>query len=197
MQINAWGLFLPSSSFFRKYSVAVRRIHYTIDVQLHQHFCMVAVHIVDIFHQLIILLFPGGLNNVNQFLLQLGYLPVCREQDTALVLAPACIIGVSVSIAIIVIGSSGAAVTVAISVVAVSVSIVSVPPAIMVPIAAVPVIAVIILSGIAGSRIAWAYGTRGCIAWCRSHGLPIVSVGRITAVCSCLFLGCYNLLRDS
>ena len=168
---------------------------------------MVAVHIIDIFHQLIILLFPGGLNHVNQFLLQLGYLARHREQDAALVLAPACIIGVSAGISVIVIGSSGAAVAVAISAVAVSVSIVSVsvvsvsivsvPPAIMVPIAAVPVIAVIILSGIAGCRIAWAYGTRGCIAWCRSHGLPIVSVGRITAVCSCLLLGCYSLLRDS
>ena len=163
---------------------------------------MVAVHIIDILHQLIILLFPGGLNHVNQFLLQLGYLARHREQDAALILAPACIIGVSAGISVIVIGSSGAAVAVAISAVAVSVSIVSVsivsvPPAIMVPIAAVPVIAVIILSGIAGSRIAWAYGTRGCIAWCRSHGLPIVSVGRITAVCSCLLLGCYSLLRDS
>ena len=165
---------------------------------------MVAVHIIDMLHQLIILLFPGGLNHVNQFLLQLGYLARHREQDAALILAPACIIGVSAGISVIVIGSSGAAVAVSISAVAVfvsavavSVSIVSVPPATMVHVAAVPVIAVIILSGIAGCRIAWAYGTRGCIAWCRSHGLPIVSVGRITAVCSCLLLGCYSLLRDS
>ena len=33
----------------------------------------------------------------------------------------------------------------------------------MVPVAAVPVIAVIILSGIAGCRIAWAYGTRAAL----------------------------------
>jgi len=146
---------------------------------------MVAVHIIDIFHQLIILLLPGGLNHVNQFLLQLGYFARHREQDAALILAPACIIGVSAGISVIVIGSSGAAVAVSISVVAVSVSIVSVPPAIMVPIAAVPVIAVIILSGIAGCRI----------AWCRSHGLPGISAVHVTFCC--LYLGCYSLLLDS
>ena len=103
---------------------------------------MVTVHIIDILHQLIILLFPGGLNHVNQFLLQLGYLPICREQDTALVLAPARIIGVSVSIAIIVIGSAVVAVAVAISVVAVSIAFVAASGVVLVvsvPISGLPV----------------------------------------------------------
>ena len=140
---------------------------------------MVTVHIIDILHQLIILLFPGGLNHVNQFLLQLGYLPVCREQDAALVLAPACIIGVSAGITVIVIGSAVAAVAVAISVVAVSVSIVPVPPAIMVPIAAVPVIAVIILSGIAGAALL-GVAVMACPESALSMSLPVVSTWAVT-----------------
>ena len=82
-------------------AVTVRGIHNTIDVQLHQDFRMLPVHIVDILDQLVVLLLAGGLDQVDQFLLKFRYFTVNREQDSALV-------GASIGIGGIAAGSSAA-----------------------------------------------------------------------------------------
>ena len=156
----------PAGETFKGYplvTISISRVHFPVNVHLHQHLGVLAVHVVHIFYQFIILVVAGLPDLVNQALLYVGY-RFLRHQDSALVPASSRVVGVSAAISIVAIS------TVDISTVAVPVSSVvstgfSFFPAIVVAIPTVSVVAVIsviiFLFGICGS-----FGRAGCLCSC-------------------------------
>ena len=68
---------------------------------------MLAIHIIHIFDQLIILFLAGGLDHADQLGLQLADFTVDGEQNSALVLASAGVVGISGGGAVVIVGGSG------------------------------------------------------------------------------------------
>lgn len=79
----------------------MRCIHDTIDIEFHQDFRVFPVHVIDVFYQLVVLLLALGLDHVDHFLLQFAYFLCDREQDAALVLASAGVIGIVITFGLI------------------------------------------------------------------------------------------------
>ena len=68
---------------------------------------MLTVHVIHILDQLIVLFPAGGLDHADQFGFQLADLTGNGEQDSALVLAAAGVVGISGGIAVVIVGGSG------------------------------------------------------------------------------------------
>ena len=115
---------------------------------------MLPVYVIDVFHQLVMLLFASRLNHANQLCFQLGYFAVVREQDTALVLASSGIVGVSIGISVVVVIAPGAGVSVTISMITrIAVSViarVTVPLAVILVVSVISLILVVIAIGRGG-----------------------------------------------
>jgi len=68
---------------------------------------VLTVHIIHILNQLIVFFLAGGLDHADQLGFQLADLTVDGEQDPALVLASAGVVGISGGGAVVIVGGSG------------------------------------------------------------------------------------------